>query len=314
MANSASFIQDGAEKIDESNKVAAAYPEPLVIPSKARHTHTFVLLHGRGSKAHEFGIDFIASRTSSGKMLPQLFPGMKFIFPTAKKRRAAAYNRAVINQWFDHYPVEDLEDLSEHQDIQIEGLRESGAFVRQIILEEAKAVTLENVLVGGLSQGCAMALHVLLSFESDVVEDGALGGFVGMSGWLPFRDSLEEIIHPTRNHSEADDPSERGKDKVHDNQSVGTCVMDFVRDIMDLPPTTTDLPACLQTPVFLGHGELDAKVPAKLGRQAASTLEAMGMDVTWRGYEKLGHWYKVPEELDDIANFLQYKVGINRVN
>ncbi len=39
-----------------------------------------------------------------------------------------------------------------------------------------------------------MALRVLLSFESEVVEDGAMGGFVGMSGWLPCGKALEEII------------------------------------------------------------------------------------------------------------------------
>ena len=314
MASSASSIRDGVRKIDESNKVTAAYPEPLIIPSSARHTHTFVLLHGRGSNGQEFGIDVIASRTSSGKMLPQLFPGMKFIFPTAKKGQATAYYRTVINQWFDNYPLKDLEDPSRHQELQTEGLRESGAFVRQIILEEGKAVTLENVIVGGLSQGCAMALHVLLSFESDVVEDGALGGFVGMSGWLPFQKPLDEIVHPPHFHSDAGDAFERGDEEVHDNQSVGIRVMDFVRGNMDLPPISTDLPACLQTPVFMGHGEADEKVPAKLGRQAASTLEGMGMDVTWRGYAKLGHWYKVPEELDDIAAFLQYKVGIDRAS
>ena len=103
---------------------------------------------------------------------------MKFIFPTAKKRRATAYNRAVINQWFDNHS---LEEPSKHQKLQVEGLRESGACVQQVILQEATVVTLENIIVGRLSQGCAMALHVLLSLESDVVEDGALGGFVGVS-------------------------------------------------------------------------------------------------------------------------------------
>ena len=289
--------------------VAARYPEPLVIPPSARHTHTLILLHGRGSDAQEFGIEFITSQTSSKKMLPQLFPGMKFIFPTAKQRRATAHNRAVINQWFDNYS---LDDPSERQELQVEGLRESAAFVSQIVLDEAKTVTLENVIIGGLSQGCAMALHVLLSFESDVVEDGALGGFVGMSGWLPFRKPLEEIVKPSNEYCSEDDPFER--DTTHDNhdhQSVGVRVMDFVRDNMDLPPITTDLPACLQTPIFLGHGEADEKVSVKLGREAASTLEGMGMDITWKGYRDFGHWYKVPEEIDDTVDFLRYKVGIH---
>ncbi len=312
MTTASSSIQGEAGKTNENNKITPAYPEPLVIPPSARHTHTFILLHGHGSDAQNFGIEFITSRSSSGKMLPQLFPGMKFPFPSAKKHKATARLRAVINQWFDNYS---LEDPNERKELQIEGLRESGTFMHQIIQEEGKAVMLENVPIGGLSQGCAMALHVLLSFECDVVEDGALGGFVGMSGWLPFRDALEEIIKPSYEFFESNDPFERdNNDSDHDSQSVGARSRNFVRDNMDLPPVTTDLPACLQTPVFLGHGEADDKVSVKLGREAASTLEGMGMDLTWKGYNKLGHWYKVPEEIDDIIEFLRYKVGTDPAN
>jgi hypothetical protein len=88
------------------------------------------------------------SRTSSDEMRPQLFPGMKFVLLTAKKRRATVYNRAVINRCIDNYS---MENPSEREELQLDGLRESGAFVRRIILEEAKAVTLENVILGGLS-------------------------------------------------------------------------------------------------------------------------------------------------------------------
>ena len=289
----------------------ASYPQPLIIPPSARHTHTFILLHGCGSNAEEFGVQFITSRTSSGKMLPQLFPGMKFIFPTAKRRRATAHNRAIINQWFDIYS---LNNPSERQELQVEGLRESGAFISQFILEEAKAVTLENVIIGGLSQGCAMGLHVLLSLETDVVEDGALGGFVGMSGWLPFRIDLEGIVEPSCENPSDDDPFERNDgDSRENDQSVGVRVMNLVRDNTDLPPLTTDLPSCLQTPIFLGHGEADDKVSVKLGQEAASTLIKMGMDIAWKGYKDFGHWYKLPDELDDIVDFLHFKVGIDRL-
>jgi len=77
-------------------------------------------------------------------MRPQLFPGMKFVLLTAKKRWATVYNRAVINRCFDNYSMENPSE-------QLDGLRESGAFVRRIILEKAKAVTLENAILGGLS-------------------------------------------------------------------------------------------------------------------------------------------------------------------
>lgn len=34
------------------------------------------------------------------------------------------------------------------------------------------------------------------------------------------------------------------------------------------------------------------------------------MDVTWKVYEGFGHWYKMPDEIDDIVRFLQEKVGV----
>ena len=118
---------------------------------------------------------------------------------------------------------------------------------------------------------------------------------------MPVQNALEEFINASYEHDDIDDPFERDKsDIIHDNQSVGVRVMDFVRDYIDLPPMTIDLPACLQTPLFLGHGEADEKGSAKLDLQAALSLERMGMDVMWRGYEKFGRWYKVPEEIDSI--------------
>jgi uncharacterized protein YggL (DUF469 family) len=61
--------------------------------------------------------------------------------------------------------------------------------------------------------------------------------------------------------------------------------------------------------VFLGHGDADEKKPYALGHAAAETLQALGFDVTWRLYQNLGHWYKVPDEIDDIVNFIQNSVG-----
>jgi hypothetical protein len=34
------------------------------------------------------------------------------------------------------------------------------------------------------------------------------------------------------------------------------------------------------------------------------------MDVTWKIYESFGHWYKVPDEIDDILNFLREKTEV----
>jgi predicted esterase len=64
------------------------------------------------------------------------------------------------------------------------------------------------------------------------------------------------------------------------------------------------------TPYFLGHGTADEKVSVRLGLQSRDTLLQLGQDVTWKQYDGWGHWYKAPDELDDIACFLREKVGL----
>lgn len=51
--------------------------------------------------------------------------------------------------------VELVTDPSRREDLQIEGLRDSIAFLREVIREETKAVSPKNVILLGLSQGSA---------------------------------------------------------------------------------------------------------------------------------------------------------------
>jgi predicted esterase len=54
--------------------------------------------------------------------------------------------------------------------------------------------------------------------------------------------------------------------------------------------------------VFMGHGMGADKADVRLWEKAVGTLRALGMDVEWRMYD-VGHWYKAPDELDDIVTF-----------
>lgn len=51
------------------------------------------------------------------------------------------------------------------------------------------------MILWGLSQGCAAGIFTLLGGWSDITEPKALGAFIGMSGWLPFEQHLNEILH-----------------------------------------------------------------------------------------------------------------------
>jgi lysophospholipase-2 len=74
--------------------------------------------------------------------------------------------------------------------MQKEGLEESAEYVARVIAEEAKEVGWERVIVGGISQGCAMGVYTLITRGIRV------GGFFGISGWCPemVRDGTEDDV------------------------------------------------------------------------------------------------------------------------
>ena len=309
------------------------YPAPLIFPSTSTHTHTLIVLHGRGSNATNFSTSFLSARTSSNHTLQQLFPGLKFIFPTAKKRRAVRYNRSWTNQWFDNYS---LEDPAKRQELVYDGLRESAGFIHELIRSELEIVGARNVVLAGLSQGCAMGLHALLSFEGDGEQgsdsgagpeghDGStrngeatpLGGFIGMSGWLPLAHDISEEAWPAHVCEDEDFfANDEGPREVDTPEKRQIRAANVVRDIVDLTALSTGSkksPCFARTPVFLGHGMGDGKVNICLGERAYRILERLEIPVTWKTYD-FGHWWKEPEEIDDIVSFLQEKVGVQMMN
>ena len=76
------------------------------------------------------------------------------------------------------------------------------------------------------------------------------------------------------------------------------------------PLSSINEQTCLITPVLLCHGEEDEKIKLDLGEKAAHTLSSLGMQISWKIYPGLGHWYKIPDEIDDILEFLRVKVGL----
>lgn len=259
------------------------------------------------------------------------------------------------DQWFDSYS---LEDPGQRTDLQVEGLCETAAFLRALIKHETSLLGEDGhrrVILGGLSQGCAVAIFTILGGnESD--ECKVPGAFFGMGGWLPFEQQLGEILQYSQTQDdtqpetitcEEDDSSndevdtdsddgDNGKDAFsdidHGNDLFSRTspehddfdpflasdnevprpiqALNHIRDILDLAPLD-ELQYHGQTPIFLGHGSADPKVSVALGQKMARLLsEGLEMDVTWKVYEDFGHWYKVPDKIDDILSFLQVKVDL----
>lgn len=172
----------------------------------------------------------------------------------------------------------------------------------------------QNIILGGLSQGCAMALFVLLSLDFPV------SSFFGLSGWLPFRDDIMELINDDGPGSGTEVGEvvifgEDGDNDGKDDSPPPIQALNLVRDILSMDKIDSrdtidgyNYPN-LATPVFLGHGREDAKVNCGLGEDAATALQTLGMEVTWRCYPELGHWYKIPDEIDEIVEFITGKMA-----
>ncbi|KAI0882321.1 acyl-protein thioesterase [Annulohypoxylon maeteangense] len=274
----------------------------IVEPTTA-HTHTIILLHGLSSNGEKFGKELLETGiTSANRSLAQLLPGTRFVFPTAKRRRSSAFNRAVLTQWFD---IARLPDPEYRKQIQLKGLAESAAELEPLIREETSKVSPQNVILGGLSQGCAMSLSMLLALEYP------LGGFIGMCGYLPFRTDMDEAIAHDDMEMDEDNPfaTEAEGQTSSDDPAVKTLI--FERDLLCLSaiPNPKRENTSRSTPVFLGHGDADEKKPYHLGEGASLTMQTAGYEVVWKLYQGLGHWYKIPDEVDDIVDFIQKKVG-----
>jgi predicted esterase len=138
-----------------SHRTNRAYPEPTIVAPTQEHKQTFILLHGRGSTGSKFGPDLLAASVSDSQTLSEAFPHAKFIFPTATRRRAVIYKRALTHQWFDCWH---LSEPSKREDLQIDGLRETSAYIHALLREEIELVGPRNVVLWGLSMGCAAAL------------------------------------------------------------------------------------------------------------------------------------------------------------
>ncbi len=197
--------------------------------------------------------------------MTELFPGMKFIFSIAKKRRSTAFKRAMITQWSDIFFIGGSFKASRPPS------GRAGRVSRIHLIRSQLGDGYDparELYSRGLSQGCAMALFVLLSF------DFSLGGFGGMSGWLPFRTDIDEFVCSRDRCGEENVGGFSFCRKEEDvEEIVSIQAVNLVRNVLSMDPIAVERsnasPSCLITPVFLGDGDNDEKVQCKLGKEAA---------------------------------------------
>jgi lysophospholipase-2 len=117
-------------------------------------------------------------------MMPSLgISDTKFIVPTAKSRSITINMGSSMPGWFDIY------DLDENSPEDTDGFADSTRRINHFIQSEIdKGVSPQRIVVGGFSQGGAVALHTTLRSSH------SLGGCIALSTWLPFRDQYPKAM------------------------------------------------------------------------------------------------------------------------
>ncbi|ERF74381.1 hypothetical protein EPUS_02068 [Endocarpon pusillum Z07020] len=269
------------------------FPPLHIVPPKAghAHTHTAIMLHGRSSDGEEFAEELFSMKLSDqeGDDLHSLFPSWRWVFPSSQSIWSSVFQED-ITQWFD---IHSLTDVDAKQELQMEGIRQSTKYVLALMEEEVQRLhnAREKLFVCGISMGGAIGLWTLLCQKAI---GHNIGGFVGLSCWLPFTEVIKRHLWTVKDSLNSPGAS---PDEVE--------ARSFIAKIMDSKAASAGLLS--STPVFLGHGVDDAYVDISLGRKVKEALKSIGFTPEWREYagaEQEGHWIKEPEELADIAAFL----------
>jgi Phospholipase/Carboxylesterase len=108
---------------------------------------------------------------------------------------------------------------------------------------------------------------------------------VGMSAWLPFRKQIMDVIRDSN-----------GLEGKRD------ATVKFVREFLGLDEVEGG--GELKTPMLLCHGEDDQKVKLEWGCEMRDLMCELGVDLSFKSYSGLEHWYN-EDEMRDIILFLR---------
>ncbi|KAI0475175.1 Alpha/Beta hydrolase protein [Xylariaceae sp. FL0804] len=281
----------------------------VVLPDPScGHTHTAIVLHDRDDTARDMADTFFMSRNRW-----DVFPSVRWVFPQAETRPCERDGGQERSQWYDVWnPL----DFADREDLQVEGLRESVDSVRRIVAREASLVGgLRNIVLAGIGQGGATAVHTLLNI---CVDDAG-------------HDKQQQRKRKRKRGEPEPPPAPPAPPPSPPPRLAGlvgiACPMALpggtlaeTREVLGLIVDVEGEGDAVvrHTPALLAHGADDPVVFVELGRVLRASLADFGVDVAWREYtaddgEGGGgfggsgsglHWLSSPRGVDDVAAFL----------
>ncbi|XP_063363209.1 acyl-protein thioesterase 1 [Cydia amplana] len=139
-------------------------PNPVIIAATVKQTASLIFLHGLGDTGHGWASTIAAIRG----------PHVKVICPTAATIPVTLNAGFRMPSWFD------LRTLDATAPEDEDGIMRATGLIHGLISDEIKAgIPANRVLLGGFSQGGALALHSALTYPEP------LAGVISLSCWLP---------------------------------------------------------------------------------------------------------------------------------
>ncbi|WYZ39348.1 hypothetical protein EsH8_III_001262 [Colletotrichum jinshuiense] len=156
---------------------------PLVFPAAAgKHTATVIFAHGLGDTGHGW-----ASAVENWRRRQRL-DEVKFVLPHAPQIPITANWGMRMPGWFDIKTLDGtVEALRESEDEP--GILASSEYFQNLIQAEVDAgIPADRIVLGGFSQGGAMAIF------SGLTGKHKIGGIVGLSCWLLLSNKFAGIV------------------------------------------------------------------------------------------------------------------------
>ncbi|APA11919.1 hypothetical protein sscle_08g066890 [Sclerotinia sclerotiorum 1980 UF-70] len=266
--------------------------EDHIVAPTIPHTHTVVFLHDRHKLAIDCAALLLEARVENGLTLSQLFPSIKWVFPQAADRYSERFD-CDLSQWFDIWSIKSPHDMEE---IQEEGLNESFERILGVIDREVKLVdSYQHVILGGHGMGCAVGILALFQGLHK------LGGFMGISGWLPFcRDLMSLCPIPSQWKATALSNFKQRFYYTRCEDGDGSMIFDG-----------------WQIPIILVHAMDDDVVPLAIGRQMRQTLSGIfrrsdfpTMDIQMHVHPNGGHLFNGSMGVVSLWRFIKRVTGV----
>lgn len=145
----------------------------LQIDTGPEPAHTIIWLHGLGASGHDF--EPVVPEFAFSRETP-----VRFIFPHAPELPVTINGGMVMPAWYD------ILAMDVDRKVDAEQLRASAGMVAELIkAERERGIASENIILGGFSQGGAVAYELALSYPE------RLGGLFALSTYFATADSIE---------------------------------------------------------------------------------------------------------------------------